>query len=319
MRVMTQPRPDTTAKPEASPDARPWRALLGADLTALVEERATPVRVVEPIGRLVSPLSARAAFKLRLADGSLLKARRLESERRCATLADLAPLLEGLPFNRALAFRGAALLEQWIPGRPFADADATPQRLAEAGALLGRLHRLQLPATPRLATKVTPARLLRKVEAQLHQLCELALLSADDVSKLLVDAGLGLPETLETGLMHHDFCAENLIISAAGDLCVVDNENLRVGPLDADLARTFLRWPMNSRQRDAFSSGYRRYRSDATYRAHARFCNARARALIRVGVPGPRWIGIGIGIGIGGQGRRAEGRGGSRRMTNAGS
>jgi Ser/Thr protein kinase RdoA (MazF antagonist) len=223
-----------------------------------VDELATPVRAVEPIGRLVSPLSARAAFKLRLADGSLLKARRLESEQRCATLADLAPLLEGLPFNRALAFRGAALLEQWIPGRPFADADATPQRLAEAGALLGRLHRLQLPATPRPATKATPARLLRKVEAQLHQLSELALLSADDVSTLLVEAGRCLPETLETGLVHHDFCAENLIISADGDLCVVDNEDLRVGPLDADLARTFLRWPMNSTQRAAFLSGYRR-------------------------------------------------------------
>jgi len=271
MRVMNEPGPKTTTKPAKSADAAAWRALLGAELTALVDQLATPICALEPIGRLVSPLSVRAAFKLSLADGSLLKARRLESERRCASLAELSPLLAGLPFNRALAFRGTALLEQWMPGRPFADADARPRRLREAGALLGRLHRLQLPATPRPATNATRARLLRKVEAQLHQLCELALLSANQVSELLSEAAPNLPETLEIGLMHHDFCAENLIVRTDGGLWVVDNEDLRVGPLDGDLARAFLRWPMSSTQRAAFLSGYRRHRSDAAYWAHARF------------------------------------------------
>ena len=54
-------------------------------------------------------------------------------------------------------------------------------------------------------------------------------------------------------------------------LYAIDNEDMRVGALDADLARTLLRWPMAHHEWDLFVTGYHRHRSFETFEAHERF------------------------------------------------
>jgi len=259
------------AAQDAEGSNRPaWQALVGPDLTALVEAQGSPPLEVQPNGRLVSTTSARAAFRVRLADGRLLKARRVESAQRAATLAAIWPLIASLRFSPGLACAGNALLEAWLPGAPLDATTMTRARLEEAGDLLGRLHRLVLPTAADFAPKVpqTPARLLRRVERHLLTLVDLGLLSRAQGRGLLDKATRSLPPRLDAGLIHHDFCAENLIVSPDGNLWAIDNEDMRFGPLDADLARCFLRWPMSPADQDAFWTGYCRYRSGEPYAAH---------------------------------------------------
>ncbi|WP_295887788.1 aminoglycoside phosphotransferase family protein [uncultured Thiohalocapsa sp.] len=263
--------PPTTSSVPGPPRPDHWARLLGPELTVLVASLGSPVRAVAPIGRLVSPASARAAFRIALRDGRELKGRRLESVQRCEALTRIWPLLGDLSFSRGLAHRGAALLEPWIPGEPLTPAQTTSARLAEAGDMLGRLHCLALPA--RLATGHTPLpeRAMRQLERHLGTLASLGLLSRAQTRALLERAAEQWPQRLERGLIHHDFCAENLIVTGQDALWAIDNEDMRVGALDADLARCFLRWQMSIGDREAFLDGYRRHRSDKPYQAHARF------------------------------------------------
>ena len=251
-------------------DPTHWPALLGPQLWALIATLGSPPRTLQPIGRLASAVSARAAFRVGLADGRVLKARRLESAERAEMLVAIWPLITDLPFSRGLAQQGAAVLETWIEGDPVTAERVTSARLEEAGDLLGRLHRRVLPTS--LAGRLPlPARLLRKVERHLGILASRGLLSGQQTALLLDEARRHLPQRLESGLIHHDFCAENLILTDQGRLWAIDNEDMRVGALDADLARSFLRWPMSACARDAFLRGYGRHRSAARYQAHAPF------------------------------------------------
>jgi hypothetical protein len=251
------------------PDHLAW--LLGPELSALVASLGSPVRAVQPIGRLVSPVSARSAFRVSLRDGRELKARRLESVRRCEALARIWPLLADLPFSRALAHEGAALIEPWIPGAPLTPAQTTPARLAEAGDMLGRLHRAVLPSGLAMGYTPLPERAMGQLERHLGTLTQAGLLSGAQTSALVDAAAAHRPRQLDRGLIHHDFCAENLIVTARGTLLAIDNEDLRIGAPDADLARCFLRWPMSGRERHAFLAGYHRHRCSKRYLGHAPF------------------------------------------------
>ena len=280
----------------SSPTA--WQTLVGPDLTALIEAQGSPPLEVRPIGRLVSAVSARAAFRVRLADGRVLKARRVESAQHAATLAAIWPLIEGLRFSPGVACAGNALLEAWLPGSPLDATTTTHARLEEAGDLLGRLHRLALPRAPGFAPQAaqTPARLLRRVERHLLTLVDLGLVSRSQCRGLLDAATRSLPPRLDAGLMHHDFCAENLIVSPAGHLWAIDNEDMRFGPLDADLARCFLRWPMSPADQEAFWTGYCRHRSGEPYATHRPFWSIWALAgaaefRAARGLPVDDWIG----------------------------
>jgi Ser/Thr protein kinase RdoA (MazF antagonist) len=87
------------------------------------------------------------------------------------------------------------------------------------------------------------------------------------------------PLDFESGLIHADFCADNMIVTGEGDIVVIDNEQLRVGALDYDLARCWCRWPMNSAQREAFCRGYEQYRSLQQFAQNQTFWAIRALTL----------------------------------------
>ena len=78
------------------------------------------------------------------------------------------------------------------------------------------------------------------------------------------------PHTFAVGLVHGDFCAENMVLRAPGNVYVIDSEKLSIDAYDYDLARTWYRWPMTAAQREAYYDGYNRYRSSADFLRH--FC-----------------------------------------------
>src|SRR5262245_37536997 len=90
---------------------------LGPDLAELVAELPSPIVGIKPITGLAAPTLRRATFHIRLADGTFLKGRRMETATDAARVYELGQLLDANGFPRPLAVRGNALLEPWIDGR----------------------------------------------------------------------------------------------------------------------------------------------------------------------------------------------------------
>lgn len=245
-------------------------ATLGADLTALLEGLASPPLRIEPVHTLPSPLRRLAAFRVELADGTQLKARRLENERQAEMVGRL---LEdaGDAFPAALERRGAALLEPWVGGTVLATLEAIDETVFErCGAILGELHRLPVPAW-----RTRPVRNLadqsRRLREDLALLVEIGAVEPALGERILAIAATAMPDDASLGVVHRDFCADNLLLTAAGDIVAIDNATLFLAPHDFDLARTWVRWPMRPAQAEAFLRGYGRRRSAAGFRRHFPF------------------------------------------------
>lgn len=250
-------------------------ARLGPDLAALVREVSVPlVRAVRITG-LPSRVLARATFRLDFLDGRRLKGRRLDGQADAERIATLAGLL-GLPaLPRVLARRGAALLEEWVPGASLDRRRPDRETLRRAGVLLGAIHRAgrrglgSHPAPPGIAP--SPAERLAAIDQGLGALARAGVLSAAAAGRLADAAHRHAPSRPATGIIHRDFCAENLVVDRAGRPHAVDSGTLALDALDFDLARTWYRWPMTSAARAAFEVGYATHRSLRSYRTHFPF------------------------------------------------
>ncbi|MFU8765769.1 MAG: hypothetical protein ACNA7T_14660, partial [Haliea sp.] len=69
---------------------------------------------------------------------------------------------------------------------------------------------------------------------------------------------------------------DNMVLDAAGELLVVDNESMCVGSLDFDIARAWCRWPMTESARAQFAAGYARFRGLESFTLHCQFWALRA-------------------------------------------
>ena len=205
------------------------------------------------LSNLRSPIIDRTAYRIETQDKTL-KARRLESE---AAAVNLTEVRRELPeaFAPVLARHGRVLLEEWIAGEVL--GAAPPRRyLEEAGALLGELH-----ARRSLGPKVLHAlcataghrsiavRALRHLRATGHLPGGQAVALARAMRRL--DPGRG-----RHGLIHFDFCGENMVVDEAGHLHVVDNERVTVDALGFDLARAWYRWNLAARDWECFRQAY---------------------------------------------------------------
>lgn len=229
----------------------------------------TPVGI-QPLPSRANPSLRRGPWRLEFSDGSLMKARRLETPERAAAVEYLAGLCTHLPMASVLARRGCLLLESWIPGPTFDTILLGLDRAEAMGTLLGRLSRagqgdrLADPGRQRLLSA------LEKLEKALTELTQLQVLHADVASRLLERALANAPEHAEAGLVHLDVQPRNVVHRPDGPW-LVDNELLEVGPLDLDLARTWLLWPMGAAEQARFLKGYETYRSVASFRLHELF------------------------------------------------
>jgi hypothetical protein len=107
-----------------------------------------------------------------------------------------------------------------------------------------------------------------RLERRFAELVERHAWDAGDAQAALDVSRQYAPATCEVGLTFGDFCRENLVRRGSGEICLVDTEELSMSACDYDLARTWYRWPMTRRDRQAYLDGYRRRRSPAEFIAH---------------------------------------------------
>ena len=230
---------------------------LAEDLAWASSELGCPIAEVVPVSPLRGREMPRAAFRLRLADGRQLKLRRLRSPERAAELARLTERLRELGIPQVVLLRGAALAVEWLEGTPMREAPGSADRIEEAARLLGRIH--ATPAFDGLSLPVlrsTAAELLAMQE-ELATLVREGRLASDTAERLEAAARELDPGRSLHGVVHGDFCFENLVIDGDSRLRVVDNEGIEVASLALDLARVWSRWPMPEPAWDRFLAAYR--------------------------------------------------------------
>ena len=237
---------------------------LHPDVSTMLLELGDQVRHVESVSTLAGE-DGRTCHKIAVASGRRFKARQLKTSEQARQVFELLAELDRPWLPRAIAWRGACLLEPWIEGEKLNAADSDFER---CGAMLGSLHSASLRTCSRIRAP-TDDRQYRPTNRQRQRFNEdLAVLSSrgaisqNEVLRLQALAQAACPWNAAIGYFHGDFCAENILRDAAGDLMVIDNETLSIGPMHFDLARTWYRWPMNVSQRRRFLAGYRRHCRD---------------------------------------------------------
>ena len=229
------------------------------ELAAVLAARGLSARrlgVVSPLGRAKG---VRLAWRIDLADGATLKLRHFGTSHDAERHLELRALLEPA-FAPAIAQWDGFVVEQWIDGEPLGD-DGAERRAEEAGALLARLHRTALARD--VAVSVDTAPWVARAHADLERLVSTVALADGDARKLRVEIDRRAPRFARSGLVHLDFCAENMVIDREGRLRVVDNELVAIRPAALDLGRTFHRWPMPRELWARFFASYRRASNEA--------------------------------------------------------
>lgn len=248
----------------------------GDELKVLLRPLGGEVIHAEELTRFVSRRQRKAVFKLELADGRLLKARRFKTAQEVVLVAALAPLLEARYYSRVLAGSGTTTLEEWKPGSVLAADAVAPLQARKAGELLGRLHTTTGLPGPETAPVLSVAAHVELMQAHLAALVGQGVLASSAAARILELAHRTRPSRFEAGLIHGDFCIDNMVLDSAGELVLIDNESMCVGPLDFDIARTWCRWPMTDATRAAFTAGYTRFRDLEAFTAHHQFWALRA-------------------------------------------
>lgn len=223
------------------------------EIDAALERHGLRARRVEELAPADPIKRGRSAWRIALDDGRTLKARLLESAEAARRLHERRGAL-GPAFPPSLGHAGRVVLEEWIAGVPLAEPETW---IEPAARLLAELHATPLPAAEQ---SVATTRWREEAARDLAHLADAGALSASERERLdarLADAD---PRRVSLVVAHRDFCAENMIVDAAGALRVIDNEWLDAQPAGIDLARTRCRWPMPA-------DAWRRFL--AVYRAHA--------------------------------------------------
>ncbi len=197
----------------------------------------------------------RFTYRIDLASGVTLKARRLEDE---ATAARLATIRSFLPdgFAPVTACHGNVVFEQWIDGDVVGGGLPGEGLLAEAATMLASLHTLAPADEPATRQWRSTASWREDTTRAVVELERLDRLGHEDAMRIASAMAQLDPGEARTGIIHTDFCGENMVVDREGRLRLIDNERVEVGPVALDLARTWYRW---SRLRDrwaAFRAAY---------------------------------------------------------------
>ena len=224
------------------------------DLRWLAETLGCEVVKAEPVSPLRRRGHPRAAFRVTLADGRVVKLRRVGEVEEAAELERLLVRLAPVGLPRVLARRRRSLVLEWLDGTPLSSLPDARVPVAAAAELLGCIHAMPPGGSP-------PAQELARAEgvragqqlAQLVAAGALAHTEADDLDQALAQR---LPARPDAGIVQGDFAPENLLLDATGRVRVIDNEGVRVGVLDLDLARSWSRWPMADSRWQAFLEAY---------------------------------------------------------------
>jgi aminoglycoside phosphotransferase len=224
------------------------------ELLELIQRKmGAAVASCQMVTTIISP-SPRRAFRVELEDGRLIKVRQLVSEARAQRIKKYLLLLNGRHFPKLLANEDKFLFLEWIDGTPLNSLPEPVKIFEEAGRILGWVH--SVPAQ-RAADEETQLDWLdNKMLPNAEMLKAWKLLSSSEASKLHDFLQAHRPQDNSVGLMHGDFCGENLVLGPKGIIYSIDNESLEIGFPQADVSRALMRWGLEKETRAAFLNGY---------------------------------------------------------------
>jgi thiamine kinase-like enzyme len=228
---------------------------LEPEIAIALERAGLRARSVHALARIEPAASGRAVFRIELEAGRRIKARRLDDE---ATARRLFEIRAELPpaFAPALCRHGRVLLEEWIEGEELADVRPSDAQVSEAGTLLAQLHARETLAGAALHAWRSTQAWREQSEQGLASLVAGAALDAQAARGIGAALARCDPQRALVGLVHSDFCGENMLIDGAGRLRVIDNERLRVDALGFDVARSWYRWALPTPAWEIFTSSY---------------------------------------------------------------
>lgn len=228
---------------------------LDAEIAAALDRLALRPRRWRRIATL-PPGYGRSVFRIELDDGALVKARRMEDANAASRLHEMRAAAP--PGYAPIVHRHAdVLIERWIDGEDLAQRSATAAELVAAAALLAQLHRVVSASGQTLPAMHDTAPERNAADAALAGLADMDALSARE--RDAIDSALARldPGRALHGLVHTDFCGENIVVDANGQLHAIDNERMGIGPFGLDVARTWYRWRLPDADWERFCATYR--------------------------------------------------------------
>jgi Ser/Thr protein kinase RdoA (MazF antagonist) len=151
-----------------------------------------------------------------------------------------------------LIVRGSVSVDSWVTGRPLAEVPPRFHPFELAGDLLGSLHRVRQSTR---ATEGIPDRVGAMLDGAVRPA---------EATALVERVRSGLPSRASWGLTHGDLGQDNVVMTPQRTIVAIDNENVRPGFLDHDLARTWYRWPMSGESWRRLERAYARHRTPAS-------------------------------------------------------
>jgi len=228
---------------------------LDPEVAVAIDRAGFRVRAFRRISKIHSPDTRRSVYRIDLESGHTIKARRVEDEETARRLFEIRRELPD-SFARAFARYGAVLLEDWIEGEGLGDTPPSDAQLVDAASLLAQLHTTETVAGQPLHEMRSTAAWRDEAERRLREI--LAGGGLDEQNAPLIRGTLERldPGRAVFGLVHTDFCGENMVVDRAGRLRVVDNERVGVNALGFDVARTWYRWALLEPAWERFRSVY---------------------------------------------------------------
>lgn len=228
-------------------------ACLEAEILSSLEQSGIRILSFSRISNLNLIGNSRSCYRI-VHDGGIVKARLLESE---PVAEELAAFRRALPddFTPLIARHGRVLIEEWIDGKPLPDAPGT-QWAEAAGIILGDLHARPALGSRKLHEVRATAERHLATQQCLRRIAASGALSEQVVARLERILRRYDPVRATSGLVHFDFCGENMVIDRMERLRVVDNERIGVDSICVDFARTWYRWALPAREWDTFCMAY---------------------------------------------------------------
>ena len=206
--------------------------------------------------RRVAAADRRVTYRLELADGRVVKARRCSDEARAREVWRIRRSLALDGIARVYAQDGPVLIEEWIEGTPLAPTDGAPADVAQSARILARLHGSDRIGDLAVPSMMTTADWLGRATGDLGLLAERHAVPGEALRVLGDALARAHQETAVVGVIHRDACAENMVRRPDGGIVLVDNEWLSIGPPAYDLGRVWWRWPLSPSSWSLFLDTY---------------------------------------------------------------
>jgi hypothetical protein len=213
----------------------------------------------------------RPSYRVELRGGGAIKVRCLLDASSAEDNVRVRAAMAAPALSPVILRHGRVLVEPWVDGTPLAGGPLPDAHVEAAAAVLAGIHATEEIAGRRVRGETTTRAWLDTTAGWLEYLVARGALTAAAAETLRETQRRTDPGTTSSGVIHGDFCAENMVVDRSGRLVVIDNEDCRVDALDYDLG---LVW----------------YRSGAEDASFARFAGAYARTSGRTLPPSRFWM-----------------------------